>query len=366
MKSFSQVVVGTGLPAIIGGLTQVLGSAPSPAQLNAILANPSAYIPNIPQTQALLAGIGQVSPFYFGLQNNLIPDQNVSRTGYNEKDLVDYNTINFKGVAGLYYKITPGIEVSWNTYFGTGTTVYTGADRYSLRNLKIAQHKLEIKAKNWFLRGYTTQENAGDSYNASALGGYINETWSPSSTWFGEYVGAYLQAQSAGASPTAANTAARAYADRNRPLPGTPQYNSILNTIKNTPIAKGGALFLDRSDLWAAEGQLNFSDALGFSDKIEVLVGAAWKQYVMNSQGTIFADTAGVIKINETGGYVQLRKKLFNDLLTLTAAADMINKQILKAGSLHVSLLLSVLRKIIIYVYRTRLLIAFLQTRISI
>ena len=125
------------------------------AQLDAILATlPGLLQPLVPTLKQ------QYAPVYFGLKNNVIPNQNITRTGYNEKDLVDYNTINFKGVAGLYYKITPGIEASWNTYFGTGTTVYTGADRYSLKNLKIAQHKLEIRAKNWFLRGYTTQENA--------------------------------------------------------------------------------------------------------------------------------------------------------------------------------------------------------------
>ena len=180
------------------------------------------------------------------------------------------------------------------------------------------------------------RKTPGDSYNASALGGYINESWKPTATaWLPQYVLAYMQAASLGANSAAAHGAARAFADQGRALPGTDQFNSISTTLKNTPIAKGGALFLDRSDLWAAEGQLNFSDALGFSDKLEVLVGAAWKQYVMNSKGTIFADTAGVIKINEEGAYLQLRKKLFNDLLTLTAAADMINRRISKEDSPH-------------------------------
>jgi len=79
-------------------------------------------------------------------------------------------------------------------------------------------------------------------------------------------------------------------------------------------------LFLDKSDLYAAEGQLNFSDALHFSDKLEVMVGAGWKQWVMNSKGTIFADTAGAIKISESGAYIQLKKKLLNDVLALTAS----------------------------------------------
>ena len=48
--------------------------------------------------------------------------------------------------------------------------------------------------------------------------------------------------------------------------------------------------------------------------------GLQWKQWVMNSQGTIFADTLGAITISETGGYVQLKKRMFNDILTLTGA----------------------------------------------
>jgi hypothetical protein len=39
-------------------------------------------------------------------------------------------------------------------------------------------------------------------------------------------------------------------------------------------------------------------------------VGASSKQYVLNSQGTLFADTAGVIKINEVGAYAQLLTKI--------------------------------------------------------
>ena len=104
-------------------------------------------------------------PFYIGLRNNYFNRASVSRTGYNEQDLVDYNTMNVKVTGGLHYKLTDKLEASFSSYFGAGTTVYTGSDRYSLRNLKMAQHKLELRHKNWYVRGYTTQENAGDSYN---------------------------------------------------------------------------------------------------------------------------------------------------------------------------------------------------------
>ncbi len=53
---------------------------------------------------------------------------------------------------------------------------------------------------------------------------------------------------------------------------------------------------------------------------LDILVGANWKQYVLNSNGTIFIDTAGKIKISEVGAYAQITKKILNDRLTLSAS----------------------------------------------
>ena len=299
------------------------------------LGSTQAYRNNVYATMypaALQSTLALYDPLYWGLRNSWLPQTtSVSRSGYNEKDLVDYGAMNFKFTAGLHYKITPGIEASWNTYWGTGTTVYTGTDRYSLRNFKMAQHKLEVRHKNWFVRGYTTQENSGQAYQATALGRLMQEAFKPSvrpdgSGWYPEYTFAYFNYKNAiynsGQTPSDFNAhqTARAYSDAGMPLPGSTAFENSKFTIRTTPIGQGGAKFLDKSDLWAAEGQLNVSDAFGFSDKIEVMAGLQWKQWVMNSQGTIFADTTGPIKISEKGGYIQLRKKLFDDFLTLTGA----------------------------------------------
>ena len=273
---------------------------------------------------------GQNYTWGFALQNTA--NQNVSRTGYRERDLVDYNSQNFKATVGLHYKLTPGIEVSWNSYFGTGTTVYTGADRYSLRNLKMAQHKLEFRHKNWFVRGYTTQENAGDAYQATALGRIINEAWKPSfnqanvaGSWYPQYIFGYLAYKRNAQLITGtlggeygAHQFARGIADQGRLVPGMPAFDATAQAVKNRAIPNG-AKFLDRSDLYVGEAQLNFSDEFGFSDIVQVIAGAQYKSYVLNSQGTIFADTAGKLTPAEYGAYVQLQKKLFNRL-TLTAA----------------------------------------------
>ncbi|HYC40205.1 MAG TPA: TonB-dependent receptor [Chitinophagaceae bacterium] len=279
--------------------------------------------------------VQNMMPFYIGFRRNYFNNANVSRTGYEEELLVDYNTLNVKLTGGLHWKMFSNrVEGSWNTYFGTGTTVYTGADRYSLRNLKMAQHKLEFNGKNWFALGYTTQENAGESYNATAVGAFLNEAYSPSSVWFPTYIATFSEMRRLGGpvqSDITIHNNVRTVVDANRLVPGTQAFDLAMRRIRTTPIVKGGALFLDRSDLWGAEAQANISNISGFSDAVEVLGGLGWKQWVMNSQGTIFADNVdsigytkvprrGNITISEIGLYLQFRKSLLNDALTLTAS----------------------------------------------
>lgn len=276
------------------------------------------------------------APLYLGVTRNYFGTQNnVTRTGYNEDQLVDYNTLNAKFNAGVHYKFTDNLEASLNSYFGTGTTVYTGANRYSLRNFKMAQHKFEMKSKNWMYRAYTIQENAGDSYIGDALGAFINEAWKPSlntaggltsiaASWLPQYMLTFSEGRrtSLGAfSDAQLHAAARGTADAGRFLPGTKQFNDAANVIRNTSVSKpGGAKFLDKSDLYAMEANANISEMLHFSKVVDVLIGANWKQLALKSQGTIFADTLQTILINEYGSYIQLKKSLLNNKLTLTAS----------------------------------------------
>jgi len=292
---------------LIGMLDAGLPANATPEQIGMLLGS-------LPE--AARGPVQNMLPFYFGLRNGVIPTESVSRTGYAENEVIDPNTVNFKLHGSLHYKITPDVEASLTAYFGTGNTVYTGADRYSLRNAKIGQYKLEVRGRNWFVRGYTTQENAGDAYNATITTRRMNEAWKPSTTWFPQYVAAFSQARLGGADETTAHGMARAFADQGRPLPGTGNFNSLFDQVRGTPIPAGGR-FLDKSDLWMTEGQYNFRDLIPF---VDLLVGATWKQYVLNSQGTLFIDYDGPIKINEYGAYAQLTKKLFSDYLTLSVS----------------------------------------------
>ncbi len=237
----------------------------------------------------------------------------VSRQGYEEKYLVDYNAYNMKITGGLYYKLNKNVEASVQGYFGRGTTVYTASDRYALKNLQVGQYKFELKNPNWFLRAYTTQENSGDSYIATGAAIFINRAWKKDMPWFGDYFGTYLTTPSY----SQPQQAARIKAETGRFLPGTQAFQDAFNKAVSTPISQGGAKFTDKTSLYNFEGQYNLSS---IAKVAEVLAGASYRIYHLNSGGTIFADTDGPINIYEYGAYVQLQKTLLDSVLKLTAS----------------------------------------------
>ena len=299
-----------------------------------------------------LGGYIQANPSVYPILSSYIDQNstpiNVSRTGYNETSVINPTTRNIKATAGLYYNISPNTELSFLTNIGWGNSVYTGTDRYSLKQLMISQYKLEARSKYWYLRAYTTQENAGESFNAAVTMQLFNEAWkpsynpaNPSASWYPQFAGAFAQyaagtfqaalAQS-GDSATAysvmkANTQtnlnyARAAADQGRPVAGSSTFNTIFDTVRLKPIPTGG-LFVDHTALYMTEGQYNLTDLLRIDTvnrRTDILIGGNYKLYRLNSDGTLFADGDGPISINEYGAYAQIQQKLFNDVLKLTAS----------------------------------------------
>lgn len=306
MRNVAQAVLSAGRSGFITQYGQATGGlVPSEAQITGFLS-----------TNALTA------PFFAGISNPaLLPSQNVSRTGYEEKYLVDYETQSLKTSTALHYKITSTIEAIVQANWGTGTSVYTGSDRYSLRNFSIGQYKLELKGQDFFLKGYTTQERSGDSYISSILGSYINEASKTSQNWFPQYVGNYIGARASNPSVTdaQAHAAARAAADQGRFVAGSPQFEIAKNQIMNTTISSGlGAKFDDKTNLYHYEGMYNFSNAL--NNVLELQIGSSYRIYQLRSGGTIFDDLNREIDINEYGAFAQLGKKLFNEKVKLTVS----------------------------------------------
>ena len=311
--------------ALTAALTPVYGANAGAAANTAFgqLYGAAALFPSLASYKAGVftganAGLAPYAPYLYGQSKGYFTGVNVSRTGYNEIDVIDPVAKNMKVSGSIHYKINDKTEASYSVYTGSGNTVYTGSDRYSLKDLTMTQFKFELKSKNWFFRSYKTVEDAGKSYNSTITSRLFNEALKPSTTWFPTYTAAYVQYMDAGVGTYAAHNAARAVADIGRPV-GNVGNSELFKSIAAVPISKGGGMFLDKSSLSVQEAQYNFTELLGLDKhNVDLLVGGSIKQYLLNSQGTLFADTAGKLKINETGAYAQLSKKFFGDVLKLS------------------------------------------------
>ncbi|WP_271407014.1 TonB-dependent receptor [Tenacibaculum soleae] len=252
--------------------------------------------------------------------------QSVSRTGYTDVDLMTNEAKSVKFGGSLHYRPwgNDRLEIIWNSKYGTGNTIYQGQNRYNIQNFYMEQHKLEFKGKSFFVRGYMTKEDAGDSYDTRFAAININRAWKGDTQWFGEYVGAYAQAFGgaipgvpAGNGPLA-HSIARSQADAGRFEPGSSAYNAAFEKVKQDPDLATGSKFQDETKLYHVDANLNLQD---YIDWAEVQVGGSYRQYVLNSGGTIFTDYDGPIDYDEYGVYTQIQKKLMEDRLKVTASA---------------------------------------------
>jgi outer membrane receptor protein involved in Fe transport len=250
---------------------------------------------------------------------NLLPNYNVSRTGYNEVDLTDNKASNTKIDFSLHYRPfgNENLEVIWQSKFGFGNAVYQGANRYYLNDFFMQQHKLEIKGKNFYVRGYTTNEDGGKSYDMLFTGININRAWKDDKTWFGQYAGAYIQSTLAGMTPENAHIIARNTADTGRLIPGTPEFKAAFNTVINEPSVLTGSKLVDNSKIYHSDANYNFKDIIKFA---EIQVGGSFRLYELNSHGRIYTDANGPINYNEYGAYTQLTKRFIEDRLKFTGS----------------------------------------------
>jgi outer membrane receptor protein involved in Fe transport len=238
----------------------------------------------------------------------LIPSVDVSRTGYQESALTNYNAESIKADWGLYFRPWENdFEIQYVGKIGSGNTIYQGANRYNIRNFFLQQHKLEIRNDDFFVRGYITEDKAGDSYDMVFTGININRAWKDDQTWFGEYVGEYLQQTLGGATSDAAHLAARQTADTGRLIPGTPEFQRTFDRITNDPDLTTGSRFQDNSQIYHADANYNFGDLVDFA---EIQVGGSFRTYRLNSFGTIYTDNDGPITYSEVGFYTQLQRSL--------------------------------------------------------
>ncbi len=291
------------------------------------------------------------------------------RDGYWEKDLVDYNTKNIKLGGAAHYKITPKTELIYSINFGSGTTVYQGDNRYSLKDILFYQNRLELKNDKWFIRAYATHEDAGKSYDAVFTAQLMQSVAKDDFRWSGDYQsywGGYIRKKAEalpgypvntfpdpfdfdsaayilnlyrdslvkwhqearsyvnlGTSPTTSSPTGAIYQNSftdmpnvDRFQPGTAAFDSALNAITSrVSYLENGSRFYDKSALYNIQAERKFN-----IEGFEVIVGGSGRLYTPNSRGSIFSDTAGrKITNSEYGLYAGIEKRYLNEQLKLNA-----------------------------------------------
>ena len=264
----------------------------------------------------------------------------VSRTGYREQDLSDNKVESVKADFSLHIRPWKDeFEIILQHKLGFGNTIYQGANRYYLKDFYMNQSKLEFKGKNFFVRGYVTGEDAGNSYDMRFAGWNLNRAAKSDKAWFTDYATAFLQSQiGLGFNANQASAFARNFADNNitaitgfptdNPLgltpngqarfnPGTPEFSNALAVVTANPDLREGAKFLDNSKIYHSDVNYNFKDIIKIA---EIQLGGSYRRYEMNSSGTIFTDYDGPIRYNEYGVYTQVQKKFMEDRLKFTGS----------------------------------------------
>lgn len=272
-----------------------------------------------------------------------LPNHVISVTPYAERDLIDYNAKNYKANVGLYYRLNDRVELSYLYNAGFGTSIYTGAQRYSLKNFGIQQHRLQLRGDNFYVRAYTTMEDSGDSYITEFLAKRINDVLASSANGLFDDVEGYLATYPAeylrylymqGLAPGQINglpetqrlsiqQAAHEFArnevnngSSNPAVYGTrramhPDVNSADFQRAKAQASSGtvpnGPRFDDKTNLYHAEFQYDFKNEIDF---MELQIGGSYRLFDLNSNGTIFDDAVENITISEYGAYASAGKWL--------------------------------------------------------
>ncbi len=271
------------------------------------------------------------------------------RTGYWERDIVDYKTENLKANAAMHFMLTPKVELIFASNFGTGTTVYQGDNRFSLKDILFFQNRVEIQKKDdFFVRAYATNEDAGNSYDAVLTAYLLQDAAASDANWqnrYRQYWSSQITSRVRALDPNvqwtpvvgspadydainqvinanqdsmfAWHQEARAYADSkfsNLQMqdffqPGTQRFDSLLADITSkTSFLEGGSRILDKSALYHVHAEKIFNTSFA-----KFTIGGNGRLYNPRSEGSLFSDTNGVRILNREFGIYAGMDKRFAD-----------------------------------------------------
>ena len=286
----------------------------------------------------------------FGASGGALAGKTVFLPGYTERQLVagDSTTHSYKLAPSLSVLLTSRIKATIDYRYTNAATTYQSASRYRFVNSGAQQGRLQLEGNNWFVRAFTTHDYSGQrdpqtdgSYNLGFLGAFLQTQPAPNfnvptgsggtrpgtyaERYFGTYAAVYNQAYAAnGRNADAAALSARTAADASAPLlkPGTPEFDAARDKIIHNSTPGQGARLVLRSILNEGSGQYTLKN-----DFADLTVGAAYRQFLLGSDGSLFEDTkdGDRIKNYEYGAYAQASKTLLDDHLKLAAAGRVDN-----------------------------------------
>jgi len=248
----------------------------------------------------------------------------VSRTGYLERDVVDYSLQNTKGDVGLSYRISPQAMLNYTYHFALLDNVYQRSNRFRLQDYFLDQHVIQYQSPSLSMKLYTNAENTGNSYNLRSMAENIDRNFKSDALWYADFTKAFNSASALGASVSDALKQARITSDAGRYQPGTSAYQDVLAKLQQINNWDLGAALKVQARLVHAEMQWNLSQHAWLQKiKLDLLLGADHRTYVIGSDGNYFVNPekgneTGNILYAKTGAYASFSKKLFDEKLRLS------------------------------------------------
>ena len=210
-------------------------------------------------------------------------DGNFNPTGFAESAFVDNRVTNLKSSAALHFRPTEKLELIGQFNYAAGNSVYTANDRFIIDNFSIYSAKLEARGTDFYVRGFMTKENTGDTYAANTVASLINQQF-----YLPTYVEQFAFARGNGADIEAAHAAARTAADEQQKTyaPGTAVFQKTVDSLRKRSLPQGGANLVDNSALYQVDFSYNLKK---LTDAVDIIVGGTVRNYALNSGGNLFA-----------------------------------------------------------------------------
>ncbi len=252
----------------------------------------------------------------------------VARTGYYEKEVVDYSLQNIKADAGLYFKLSPTTSIVYLGHIALLDDVYQRANRFRLQEYLLQQHGLQFQSRSVSAKLYFNNENTGKSYNLRSMAENIDRNYKPDTKWYADYTSAFNGATVSGASVADAHQQARASADAGRYLPGSAEFKNVQDHLATVNNWDSGAALRVKASFVQGEIQFNLTEQwlskLKGKTGLEMLAGLSQRTYIIVPDGNYFinpqkGEPYQNINYGKTNAFFSVADALFHNKLKLGA-----------------------------------------------